>query len=106
MVNIAIYAVGLFVADTLLALGDFAGSREYDRLDYFYFSAQTFTALGYGDLIATENLRILLSIEPLNGLLDRVVRSIHLFRTFQSSEAGMRSRRRTLPVYCHAEVRF
>jgi hypothetical protein len=69
VMNIAVYAIGLFVADTLLNLGDFAGARENDLLDYFYFSAQTFTALGYGDLVATDNLRILLSIEPLNGLL-------------------------------------
>jgi hypothetical protein len=34
VVNIAVYTVGLFVADTLLELGDFAGSRENDLLNY------------------------------------------------------------------------
>jgi hypothetical protein len=38
-------------------------------MDYFYYSAETFTALGSGDLSATGGLRLIASIEPLNGLV-------------------------------------
>ena len=35
----------------------------------FYFSAETYTSLGYGDVVPTGDLRLLAGVEALNGLL-------------------------------------
>ncbi len=37
--------------------------------DLFYFSAMTYTATGYGDLVPTGNLRFLATVEALTGLI-------------------------------------
>src|SRR6476620_7379543 len=34
-----------------------------------YFSAETYTSLGYGDIVPTGDLRLLAGVEALNGLL-------------------------------------
>jgi len=34
-----------------------------------YFSAETYTSLGYGDIVPTGDLRLLSGVEALNGLL-------------------------------------
>lgn len=69
LLEILIYAGAYGVADNVLDLGDFTGAREFDYLDYFYFSAGTFTAVGFGDIDVTGSLRLLASIEPINGLI-------------------------------------
>jgi hypothetical protein len=69
LLEILIYAAAYGLADNVLNLGDFTGAREFDYLDYFYFSAGTFTATGFGDIDVTGSLRLLASIEPINGLI-------------------------------------
>ena len=51
-----------------------AGSRALARGDStlencLYFSAETFTSLGFGDIVPTGSLRLLAGFEALNGLL-------------------------------------
>ena len=46
------------------------GAKLGDSLfHFFYFSAVSYTSLGYGDLIPTGSLRIIASLESLIGLL-------------------------------------
>lgn len=69
MLEIGFYAAVIWMLNIVVDVGDIVGAREFSAMDYFYYSAQTFTSLGSGDLSATEGLRLIASIEPLNGLV-------------------------------------
>ncbi len=68
-VEILLYAVAIYVLSRYLSagmLGD--GSRTSLTLS-MYFSAETYTSLGYGDVVPSGALRMLAGMEALNGLL-------------------------------------
>jgi hypothetical protein len=67
--EIGYYAMVIWLLNVVVDVGDLVGAREFSSMDYFYYSAETFTALGSGDLSATGGLRLIASIEPLNGLV-------------------------------------
>lgn len=67
--QIAVYAIGFGVGDQVLNLGSFSGEGVETPLDYFYFSAVSYTSLGLGDIFPKDHLRLLTGVEALNGLL-------------------------------------
>tara|TARA_R110002094_G_C4926573_1_gene212071 strand:- start:1832 stop:2230 length:399 start_codon:yes stop_codon:yes gene_type:complete len=67
--QIAVYAIGFGVGDQVLNLGSFSGEGVETPLDYFYFSAVSYTSLGLGDIFPNDHLRLLTGVEALNGLL-------------------------------------
>lgn len=67
--EIALYALGYWVAAGPLALGRFGGAAVERALDFLYFSAATYTSLGLGDIIPQGHLRFIAGIEALNGLI-------------------------------------
>lgn len=69
LVEILIFSGGYFIAHHVLELGSFAGEREFALIDYFHFSAETYTSVGYGDLYPVGPIRVLSSLEGLTGLL-------------------------------------
>ena len=69
IIEISFYAVAIWFLNVIIDIGDIVGAREFSGMDYFYYSAETFTALGSGDLTATQGLRLIAAIEPLNGLV-------------------------------------
>lgn len=69
VIEIAIYAGTYWVADAVADVGRFSGSRAIDAMDYFYFSAESFTSLGMGDIYPLGDLRLIAGVEVLNGLL-------------------------------------
>jgi hypothetical protein len=56
-VEILLYAAAVYL------LGHFSFNVS------LYFSAETYTSLGYGDVVPTGDLRLLAGVEALNGLL-------------------------------------
>jgi hypothetical protein len=66
--QILLYALG-YVWFANLGLGTFKGLAELTLLDSLYFSAETFTSLGFGDIVPTGPLQLLASSETLIGLL-------------------------------------
>jgi hypothetical protein len=68
LVEIGFYGLAYWYGDTVLDIGDFAG-RAVTMRDYMYFSAESFTTLGLGDIYPVGDLRLIASIESLNGLL-------------------------------------
>jgi hypothetical protein len=66
--EIGLYALVLWYADNVIDIGDFSGSHVNEAVNYFYFSAETFTSLGIGDLYPRGALRLITSLEVLNGL--------------------------------------
>jgi hypothetical protein len=68
VIEIACFAIAYFLADHFLDVGHFTAAPLAGFFDWFYFSAETFTALGYGDITTTDSLRIVAVSEPLVGL--------------------------------------
>jgi len=68
-----LYAVAFYLIVHYLDLGnlisEYLGGGRPSMSLCFYFSAETFTSLGYGDIRPTGPLRLLAGAEALNGLL-------------------------------------
>lgn len=69
IVEIALFGAAIYALDNLPYDGGIVGRRSADLLDYFYISAQVYSTLGFGDFVAVGDLRLLVSIEPVIGLL-------------------------------------
>ncbi|MBL0167142.1 MAG: two pore domain potassium channel family protein [Propionivibrio sp.] len=67
--EMAMYGAALYLLVTWLGLGNLSGTTGFSLTSYMYFSAETYTSLGFGDLTPTGPVRLLAGIEALNGLL-------------------------------------
>jgi hypothetical protein len=67
-VQIFLYGAALYLLIHWAGLGSLAGGGALLE-QCLYFSAETFTSLGYGDVVPTGPLRLLAGAEALNGLL-------------------------------------
>jgi hypothetical protein len=69
VVEIALYALAMYGLARWLGAGTF-GRTQVPELDMvLYFSAETYTSLGYGDIVPHGPLRMLAGAEALTGLL-------------------------------------
>lgn len=69
LLEIGLYAGAYAVAADLLHLGHLVGDVHGSDLEFVYFSAETYTSLGFGDIVPEGVMRLLASFEPLNGLI-------------------------------------
>jgi hypothetical protein len=69
IVSISLFAVGFFVMSEYLGLGTMHGEFSGAPLDYFYYSATTYTTLGIGDVYAQGPMRLVAGLESLTGLV-------------------------------------
>lgn len=75
ILNIWLYALAYFLIQHFTPLGGVIGDTSVPManwttfVDCLYFSSATYSTLGYGDVIATDNLRMLTVTEALNGLI-------------------------------------
>lgn len=69
VISIALFAASYFVMSEYLGLGSLRGEFEIAWIDYFYFSATTYTTLGIGDVSAQGPMRIVAALESLAGLV-------------------------------------
>jgi len=67
--EIAVYGVTVFALVNYFHLGRLTGTAGFSFLNCLYFSAETYTSLGFGDLTPTGPVRLLAGVEALNGLL-------------------------------------
>ncbi len=68
-VEIFLYAVGFYVLVRYLSAGTLGHPSGASLTLCLYFSAETYTSLGYGDVVPGGELRLLAGMEALNGLL-------------------------------------
>jgi hypothetical protein len=68
LLEIGVFAIGFGLLGTHGELGSLTGGIEEAR-NAFYYSAVTFTSLGYGDIVPVGSLRILSAVEALTGLV-------------------------------------
>lgn len=67
--EMAIYGVALYFLIANLGAGALTGGAGLSLASCLYFSAETYTSLGFGDLTPVGPVRLLAGVEALNGLL-------------------------------------
>ena len=68
-VEMLLYGATLYALVTWLDAGSLSGSAGASWPSCLYFSAETYTSLGFGDLTPVGPVRLLAGAEALNGLL-------------------------------------
>jgi hypothetical protein len=68
-IEILLYGAAYYVLASLFGVGSMGepGPLPFSRC--LYFSAETYTTLGYGDVLPHGDLRLLAGVEALNGML-------------------------------------
>lgn len=67
--QIALFALAYYLLRDKFQLGNFAGRFTDSFVSFLYFSAETYTTVGFGDIYPLGPLRLLVGIESLTGLL-------------------------------------
>jgi len=68
-IEIALYGVALYSLVRWTGAGSLVGTAGFSLANCIYFSAETYTSLGFGDLTPVGPIRLLAGAEALNGLL-------------------------------------
>jgi len=69
ILQVWVFAAAYYGLDHWANLGHITGQLNGDFIDYVYFSAATYTTLGYGDIFPHGVLRMLAGSEALVGLV-------------------------------------
>ena len=69
LAEIGLYTAAIAVAVDVLHLGHLAGYVDGSLFFNDTATAETYTSLGFGDIIPTGPMRLIASFEPLNGLI-------------------------------------
>ena len=69
LLEIMVFAVGIALLANVGNYGQLSGQFGAGFTEYFYYSAVTYTTLGFGDITPEGSLRILTAIESLTGLV-------------------------------------
>jgi hypothetical protein len=67
--EIALYALATWACVHWFDIGGLTGTSGASLEACLYFSAETYTSLGFGDIVPHGPLRLLAGVETLNGLL-------------------------------------
>ncbi len=67
--EIALYGFSIYVLVAWLNAGSLTGAGPFSLATCMYFSAETYTSLGFGDFTPAGPARLLAGVEALNGLL-------------------------------------
>src|SRR5258708_7218097 len=69
LLQIAVFGFAYYVMRDKFGMGGFGGTFEDTLTSFLYFSSETYTTLGFGDIYPTGSLRMICGIESLVGLL-------------------------------------
>ena len=69
LVEMAVWGVALYLLNNFPSLGGLHGDSPLTLLNCIYFSAETYTSLGFGDVTAEGHVRLAIGLEALNGLV-------------------------------------
>lgn len=68
-VEIVVYGIALYLLVSYGIGGGLKGSEVFSLADCIYFSSETYTSIGFGDVTPFGSIRLLIGAEALNGLL-------------------------------------
>jgi len=69
LIEVWLYALAYYLLAGNFGVGGFSGSIGYRFWDYLYFSTETYTSLGYGDIVPLGGLRLMAGMEAITGLM-------------------------------------
>lgn len=69
LLQIAVFALAYYLLKDKFGMGGFGGTFEDSLSSFLYFSSETYTTLGFGDIYPVGSLRMICGIESLIGLL-------------------------------------
>ena len=69
VVEMVLYGLALYALIAYLGEGNLVGPAGFSLASCMYFSAETYTSLGFGDLAPVGPVRLIAGAEALNGLL-------------------------------------
>ena len=69
LLQIAVFALAFWLLRDKFGLGGFGGTFQDSLSSFMYFSSETYTTLGFGDIYPIGSLRMICGIESLVGLL-------------------------------------
>ncbi len=69
LAEIGAYAFAYTWLSNHFEVGELVGKETATYMDFYYYSAVTYTSLGIGDVFPLRHLRIISGLETLNGLL-------------------------------------
>lgn len=69
LIEVWIFAFGYLFIDQFAHAGSLTGMTHMGLLDYVYFSAVTYSTVGYGDIVPIGPVRFLNAMEALTGLV-------------------------------------
>lgn len=68
-ISVWIYALCYWIMENIFAFQELKGVTEHHFLDYVYFSAISYSSLGFGDIYPVGGMKFIASVEVLNGLI-------------------------------------
>lgn len=68
-VEVWVFALAYFILDNHFEIGSIAGNTNNSFAELLYFSTETYTSLGFGDVFPLGGFRLLAGVEALLGLL-------------------------------------
>ena len=69
VLQISAFALAYYLLLDKYGMGGFGGTFQDTPMSFLYFSSETYTTLGFGDIYPTGQLRLICGIESLVGLL-------------------------------------
>lgn len=69
LLQVVLFAIAYFLLRDKMGLGQFGGQFDDIYYSFLYFSAETYSSLGLGDIYPLGALRLVLGTETLTGLL-------------------------------------
>jgi Ion channel len=69
LLQIGVFALAYWLLRDKFGLGGFGGTFQDSLSSFLYFSSETYTTLGFGDIYPTGALRMICGIESLVGLM-------------------------------------
>ena len=69
VLEIGVYAALFALGVEAWGIGGLSGTFTGSSSDYFYYSAVTYTTVGFGDITPTDRMRTLTAFEALNGVV-------------------------------------
>jgi hypothetical protein len=68
-VEVWVFALAYFILDNHFDIGSIAGNTNNSFAELLYFSTETYTSLGFGDVFPLGGFRLIAGVEALLGLL-------------------------------------
>ncbi|MEQ1754110.1 MAG: ion channel [Micropepsaceae bacterium] len=69
LLEVGLFGTAFYGATKWIQIGSFAGERSMSFMDYYYYAAETYSSLGYGDIYPVGEIRLLASVTPIIGIL-------------------------------------